>query len=142
MKKKRFCPIELSIVVFFSAIVLGVIVPNYISFQDGKRNQRVIDQAFSFRSAVEEYFLLYGNYPTNMSQLVKEKLLLADGLQNHFNGTKFLPKTDNTNPQLGEIVYQFLDVNKDGNIEAFVIIAYGKQFGELEPVAYLTCSTN
>jgi len=137
VKKKSFCPIETLIILCFVAIVMGVFVPNFIAFQDGRRNQAVIAQVFSLQSAVEEYFLLYGYYPTNMSQLVKERLLVADGLPNNFSGHRSLPSTDNTRPEFGQIVYQSLDANKDGQVEAYVITAYGKKFGKLTPIANL-----
>lgn len=137
MSEKRFCPIQTLIMVAFIAIILAVLLPNYFHFLDERRNQRVVFQATSLQGAVNEYRLIYGTYPTDVQQLVKNNLLLADGLQNPFSGQWSLPNMDNLDPKLGELIYQFLDLNQDGLIEGYKITAYGKQYGELVPIANL-----
>ncbi len=136
VQEKRFCPIQILIIAFFVAIIIAILIPNYLSFQDNRHNQEVLAQAFSLKSAVEEYALMYQSYPFETPQLVKYNLLVAEGFKNPFNGNCYLPSMNN-DPKLGEIIYEPLDMDKNGSIESYSIIAYGKQYGELTPVAYL-----
>ena len=136
-QEKRFCPIQILIVVFFIAIIMGVLVPNYFSFQDNRHNKVTLEQAFSLQSAVKEYALIYGTYPSNMSQLVRDNLLLASGFQNPFSRDYYLPKISDDHLKLGEVVYEPLNLDKDSFIEGYCIIAYGKEFGKVVSVAHL-----
>lgn len=129
--------IEFFIVAGVVSILAFFAIPNFAAMQVSSRNDKVVYQALSLQQAVEEYYLIYQQYPANMLELVKANLLVAKGFENPFTGNFYLPSVNHDNYKLGEIVYQTIDINQDQKIESYRIIAYGKQYNDLSPVACL-----
>lgn len=75
IQRRGFTIFELLVVVAIMILLAAVIIPNLVGMRDTARDTERVTDVKRIQIAVEEYFDINANYPSNMDELVTEGVL-------------------------------------------------------------------
>lgn len=74
-KRKGFTLVELLVVITLMALMLSIVLPQYLSSLDRGEEKVLKNNLNSMRVAIDHYYADQGKYPQTLNELVKEKYI-------------------------------------------------------------------
>lgn len=74
-KNKGFTLVELLVVITLMALMLSIVLPQYLSSLDQGKETLLKNNLSSMRVAIDHYYADHGKYPRTLDELVKEKYI-------------------------------------------------------------------